>query len=241
MMLRLYSYEVDNDQELLACSLCNTISSFFGCFVATQAPPRTLVHEAAGGRTQLAGAVSTLVPLLVVLALGSLFESLPISVLGCITSCAILPLMKQFTQLRWVQQQPPDRLNFAHCILLPYGFPSSARRKLLCFHYIAPFSRCPHSRANIDSFAGQASPLYTCSGRHHTTTRGLYLSPSLTRYSIVHFRYVLIVVFSSLLLWQIFLLNFLVFICLLFMFITTYYEIIIMILITLIVIACRNL
>jgi len=100
MMLRLYSYEVDNDQELLACSLCNTISAFFGCFVPTQAPPRTLVHEAAGGRTQLAGAVSTLVPLLVVLALGSLFKSLPISVLGCVSSCAVLPLMKQFTQLR---------------------------------------------------------------------------------------------------------------------------------------------
>jgi len=96
----LCSYEVDNDQELLACSLYNIFGSFFGCFVATQAPPRTLVHETAGGRSQLAGALSTLVPLLVVLALGPLFEALPISVLGCITSCAILPLMKQFTQLR---------------------------------------------------------------------------------------------------------------------------------------------
>jgi len=94
------SYEVDNDQELLACSLYNTIGAFFGCFVATQAPPRTLVHETAGGHTQLAGAVSTLVPLLVVLAIGPLFEALPISVLGCITSCAVLPLMKQFTHLR---------------------------------------------------------------------------------------------------------------------------------------------
>lgn len=91
---------MDNEQELLACSLCNTVGAFFGCIVATQAPPRTLVHETAGGRTQLAGAVSTLVPLVVVLALGPLFEALPVSVLGCITSCAILPLMKQFTQLR---------------------------------------------------------------------------------------------------------------------------------------------
>ena len=100
MMCICYSYEVDSDQELLAYSLCNTISAFFGCFVSTQAPPRTLVHETAGGRTQLAGAVSTLIPLLVVVAIGPLFEALPISVLGCITSCAILPLMKQFSQLR---------------------------------------------------------------------------------------------------------------------------------------------
>jgi len=94
------SYEVDSDQELLACGLYNTVGAFFGCFVSTQAPPRTLVHETVGGRTQLAGFVSTLVPLLVVLAIGSWFEALPISVLGCITSCAILPLMKQFSQLR---------------------------------------------------------------------------------------------------------------------------------------------
>jgi len=93
-------YEVDSDQELLACSLYNVVGSLFGCFVATQAPPRTMVHETAGGRTQLAGALSTLVPLLVVLVLGPLFEALPTSVLGCITSCAILPLMKQFAHLR---------------------------------------------------------------------------------------------------------------------------------------------
>jgi len=46
---------VDSGQELLSCGLYNTLSSFFGCFVATQAPPRTLVNETAGGRTQMAG------------------------------------------------------------------------------------------------------------------------------------------------------------------------------------------
>jgi len=39
------------------------------------------------------------VPLLVVLAIGPLFEALPVSVLGCVTSCAILPLMKQLLNL----------------------------------------------------------------------------------------------------------------------------------------------
>ena len=100
MMLCLRSYQVDSDQELLACALYNAVGSFFGCFVATQAPPRTLVHETAGGRTQMAGALSTVVPLLVVLAIGVLFEALPISVLGCVTVCAILPLMKQFVNLK---------------------------------------------------------------------------------------------------------------------------------------------
>jgi len=108
---------VDTDQELLACALYNTFGAFFGCFVATQAPPRTLVHETVGGRTQLAGAVSTFVPLLVVLSIGPLFEALPISVLGCITSCAILPLMKQFTQLRSVELMSTDILNSA-CIFI---------------------------------------------------------------------------------------------------------------------------
>ena len=39
---------------------------------------------------------------------------------------------------------------------------SYARRRPLCIHYV-PLSRCL-SRANIDSFAGRASPLHTCSG-----------------------------------------------------------------------------
>ena len=91
---------MDTDQELLACSLYNTFGAFFGCFLATQAAPRTLVHETVGGRTQLAGAVSTVMPLLVIVAIGPLFEALPINVLGCIIACAVLPVMKQFTQLK---------------------------------------------------------------------------------------------------------------------------------------------
>jgi len=93
---------VNTDQELLACSLSNIIGAFLGCFVATQASPRTLVHETVGGRTQLACLVSTIIPLIVVVAIGSLLEALPISVLACIISCAILPLIKQFAQLKSV-------------------------------------------------------------------------------------------------------------------------------------------
>ena len=96
-----FRYEIDVDQELLAGGIHNTISAFFGCFVSTQAPPRTMVHETTGCKTQLTGFVSTFLPLLVILYIGPLFESLPISVLACIISCALIPLMKQFQQLRY--------------------------------------------------------------------------------------------------------------------------------------------
>jgi len=145
----LRSYEVDSAQELLACGLCNVTGAFFGCFVATQAPPRTLVNESAGGRSQLAGAVSTLVPLLVVLALCTLFEALPVSVLGCVTTCALLPLMKQFAQLRSVLLIPLRLLllpvlspNHHHPLLRSI---SSQSISLDHFYYV----RCLHSTQDI--------------------------------------------------------------------------------------------
>ena len=88
-------YEIDISQELFACGLQNSISSLFGCFVSTQAPPRTLLHETTGCRTQLAGLVATIIPLLVSLCIGPLFESLPVAVLGSIVSVALLPLIRQ--------------------------------------------------------------------------------------------------------------------------------------------------
>ena len=103
---------MDTDQELLACSLCNIIGSFFGIFVATQASPRTLVHETVGGRTQMACLISTVVPLIVVVAIGGLLEALPISVLACIISCAILPLIKQFAQLKSVLSRDVITLKY---------------------------------------------------------------------------------------------------------------------------------
>ena len=94
-----HEYEIDSNQELLAYGITNTVSSMFGCFMSTQAPPRTMVQEATGCKTQLAGFISTILPFFVALFMGPLFTSLPVSVLGTICSCALLPLMKQFKEI----------------------------------------------------------------------------------------------------------------------------------------------
>ena len=95
LMASRHRYPIDVDQELLANGVINAVGPFFGCFAATQAPPRTLVHESAGCRTQMTGFVSTLLPLVVVVCAGPLFRSLPAAVLGSIVTCALIPLMKQ--------------------------------------------------------------------------------------------------------------------------------------------------
>lgn len=94
-------------QELIALGLCNFISSFFQTFAVTCSMSRSLVQESTGGKTQvpndkslstsaqtlftkfnetklfaalasqIAGLLSSIVVLLVVVAIGFVFESLP--------------------------------------------------------------------------------------------------------------------------------------------------------------------
>lgn len=99
LMAGRHRYEINSNQELLAYGIVNTVCPFFSCFMSTQAPPRTMVHEATGCKTQMAGCISVILPLLVALWIGPLFESLPTSVLGCIVTCSLVTLLKQFADL----------------------------------------------------------------------------------------------------------------------------------------------
>ncbi|ELT90545.1 hypothetical protein CAPTEDRAFT_72617, partial [Capitella teleta] len=92
-------YSIDTNQELLAYGMQNAVGALFNSFGGTQAPPRTLVCENTGGKTQLSGFISTILPLLVCLALGPLFEQLPNSILTAIIIVALLPLLKSVTEI----------------------------------------------------------------------------------------------------------------------------------------------
>ncbi|TMS02821.1 Prestin [Larimichthys crocea] len=72
-----HGYSVDGNQELIALGLCNFISSFFQTFAITCSMSRSLVQESTGGKTQIAGLLASLVVLLVVVAIGFVFEPLP--------------------------------------------------------------------------------------------------------------------------------------------------------------------
>uniref|UniRef100_A0A665T9W8 Solute carrier family 26 member 6 n=1 Tax=Echeneis naucrates TaxID=173247 RepID=A0A665T9W8_ECHNA len=72
-----YGYKVDSNQELIALGLSNSIGGFFQCFAISCSMSRTMVQESTGGKTQVAGALSAVVILFIVLWIGALFEELP--------------------------------------------------------------------------------------------------------------------------------------------------------------------
>ncbi|XP_045684262.1 prestin isoform X2 [Phyllostomus hastatus] len=72
-----HGYQVDGNQELIALGLCNSIGSLFQTFAISCSLSRSLVQEGTGGKTQLAGCLASLMILMVILATGFLFESLP--------------------------------------------------------------------------------------------------------------------------------------------------------------------
>ena len=94
-----HGYSVDDNQELVAYGISNLGSSFFSCFPACVAPPRTIVLSTMGAKTTLSGMVSAVFVLLVILFIGEYVESLPKAVLASIIIAAIKKLLYQFKDL----------------------------------------------------------------------------------------------------------------------------------------------
>uniref|UniRef100_A0A8C4PLT0 Solute carrier family 26 member 6 n=1 Tax=Equus asinus TaxID=9793 RepID=A0A8C4PLT0_EQUAS len=72
-----HGYRVDSNQELVALGLSNLIGGVFQCFPVSCSMSRSLVQESTGGNTQVAGAVSSLFILIIIVKLGELFQDLP--------------------------------------------------------------------------------------------------------------------------------------------------------------------
>ncbi|KAM4570226.1 prestin isoform 2-T2 [Odontesthes bonariensis] len=94
-----HGYSVEGNQELIALGLCNFISSFFQTFAITCSMSRSLVQESTGGKTQIAGLLASLVVLLVVVAIGFVFEPLPQTALAAIIMVNLLGMFKQFRDI----------------------------------------------------------------------------------------------------------------------------------------------
>jgi MFS superfamily sulfate permease-like transporter len=92
-----HRYVLDPNEELLAYGLGHLVSSFFHCFPVTQAPPRTLLMESQGAKTQLAGLTSALFVLAVIVAIGPLFYSMPRALLAAVTFTAVAPVLVRNT------------------------------------------------------------------------------------------------------------------------------------------------
>uniref|UniRef100_A0A3P9PDV5 Solute carrier family 26 member 5 n=1 Tax=Poecilia reticulata TaxID=8081 RepID=A0A3P9PDV5_POERE len=94
-----YGYSVDGNQELIALGLCNFLSSFFHTFAITCSMSRSLVQESTGGKTQIAGLLASLMVLLVVLAIGFVFQPLPQTALAAIIIVNLVGMFKQFRDI----------------------------------------------------------------------------------------------------------------------------------------------
>ncbi|XP_056224095.1 prestin isoform X1 [Seriola aureovittata] len=94
-----HGYSVDGNQELIALGLCNLVSSFFQTFAITCSMSRSLVQESTGGKTQIAGLLASLVVLLVVVAIGFVFQPLPQTALAAIIMVNLLGMFKQIRDI----------------------------------------------------------------------------------------------------------------------------------------------
>ncbi|OWK06689.1 SLC26A5 [Cervus elaphus hippelaphus] len=106
-----HGYQVDGNQELIALGLCNSIGSLFQTFSISCSLSRSLVQEGTGGKTQLAGCLASLMILLVILATGFLFESLPQAVLSAIVIVNLKGMFMQFSDLPFFWRTSKIELN----------------------------------------------------------------------------------------------------------------------------------
>ena len=72
-----HKYKIDANQELIALGTANVFSSLFACYPSSASLSRSSVQERTGGRTQVAGLVSSLFMLVFLLFLGPLLHDLP--------------------------------------------------------------------------------------------------------------------------------------------------------------------
>ncbi|KAM9428794.1 solute carrier family 26 member 6-like isoform 1-T1 [Salvelinus alpinus] len=94
-----HGYNVDSNQEMVALGLCNIVGGCFQCHAIAASPSRTLLQDSTGGKTQVVGLIASVLVLIFILQLGTLFEELPKAVLACIVLVNLKGLFMQFKDI----------------------------------------------------------------------------------------------------------------------------------------------
>ncbi|KAL4223154.1 Cadherin EGF LAG seven-pass G-type receptor 3 [Mactra antiquata] len=90
---------IDDNQELVAYGASNFVSGFFFSFPSATAPPRTMILSSCGARTTINALTTSAFFLLVILVIGQLFESVPLSVLAAMIIVSMKDLLLQYRNL----------------------------------------------------------------------------------------------------------------------------------------------
>ncbi|XP_071392628.1 solute carrier family 26 member 6 [Centroberyx affinis] len=94
-----HGYSVDPSQDLLALGLCNAVGGLFQCFAVSCSFSRSMVQDSIGVKSQMAGLVSALMILTILLKIGHLFEQLPKAVLAVIIVVNLQGILAQFKDM----------------------------------------------------------------------------------------------------------------------------------------------
>lgn len=107
-----HGISIDDNQELIAYGISNIGSSFFSCFPQATAPPRTMVLSNLGAKSTLNAIPTGIIILLIILWIGTLFESLPVAILAAMIIVAMKNLLMQFGDIPRLW-----RINKFDCII----------------------------------------------------------------------------------------------------------------------------
>lgn len=94
-----HDYPIDANQELIAFGLGNIFGGSFKGFAASTSLSRSGVQESTGGKTQVAGLLSAIVVMIVILAIGFLLEPLQKSVLAALALGNLKGMLMQFKEI----------------------------------------------------------------------------------------------------------------------------------------------
>ncbi|XP_007065733.2 chloride anion exchanger [Chelonia mydas] len=94
-----YDYPINGNQELIAFGLSNIFSGAFSGFAASTSLSRSGVQESTGGKTQVAGLLSAVIVMIVILAIGFLLEPLQKSVLAALALGNLKGMLMQFKEI----------------------------------------------------------------------------------------------------------------------------------------------
>ncbi|KAB0376229.1 hypothetical protein FD755_012872 [Muntiacus reevesi] len=144
-----YDYPIDGNQELIALGVSNIFGGSFRGFAASTALSRSGVQESTGGKTQIAGLISAIIVLIVIVAIGFLLEPLQKSVLAALALGNLKGMLMQFAEIRRLWRK--DKYDcliwvmtfiFAVVLGLGLGLAASVAFQLLTIVFRTQFPKC---------------------------------------------------------------------------------------------------